>query len=41
MAPGEEPKVGEEVECNIEEINVERRKVSLSLISHAKPIGYR
>ena len=41
MAPGEEPKVGEEVECMIEEINPERRKISLSLVSHAKPIGYR
>ncbi len=41
LAPGEEPKVGDEVECNIEEINPDRRKISLSLISSAKPIGYR
>lgn len=41
MAPGEEPKVGEEVECTIEEISPERRKLSLSLVTHAKPIGYR
>jgi len=41
MAPGEEPKAGEEVECTIEEINPEKRKISLSLVSHAKPIGYR
>ena len=36
-----EAKAGEEIECNIEEINVERRKISLSLVSQAKPIGYR
>jgi ribosomal protein S1 len=41
IAPGEEPKVGEDVECNIEEINPDRRKISLSLVAHAKPIGYR
>lgn len=41
MAPGEEPKVGDEVECTIEEINPEKRKISLSLVTHAKPIGYR
>jgi len=41
LAPGEEPKVGEDIECNIEEINPDKRKVSLSIVSHAKPIGYR
>lgn len=41
ISPGEEPKVGTEIECTIEEINPDKRKVSLSLISHAKPIGYR
>ncbi len=41
LAPGEEPKVGEEVECTIEEINPDKRKISLSLVTHAKPIGYR
>ncbi len=39
--PGEEPKVGEEVECVVEEINPEKRKVSLSFVVLAKPIGYR
>lgn len=41
MAPGEEPKQGDEIECTIEEINPEKRKISLSLVAHAKPIGYR
>lgn len=41
MAPGEEPKVGDEVDCLIEEINADKRKISLSLVSRAKPIGYR
>lgn len=41
ISPGEEPKVGADIECTIEEINPEKRKVSLSLVSHAKPIGYR
>lgn len=41
MAPGEEPKVGEEIDCVIEEINPDKRKISLSLVTTAKPIGYR
>lgn len=41
IPPGTEPKVGEEVECIIEEITPDKRKVSLSLVTHAKPIGYR
>ncbi len=41
MAPGEEPKAGDEIECTIEEINPDKRKISLSMVSHAKPIGYR
>lgn len=41
LAPGEEPKPGEEIECTIEEIIPEKRKISLSLVTHAKPIGYR
>ncbi len=41
MAPGEEPKAGDEIECTIEEINPEKRKISLSMVSRAKPIGYR
>jgi ribosomal protein S1 len=41
IAPGEEPKAGAEIECLIEEINPDKRKISLSMVSHAKPIGYR
>ena len=41
LAPGTEPKAGEEVECMIEDINPDRHKISLSLVTHAKPIGYR
>ncbi len=41
LTPGEEPKTGAEIECTIEEINPDKRKISLSLITHAKPIGYR
>lgn len=41
LSPGAEPKVGEEVECTIEEIIPDKRKISLSMITHAKPIGYR
>jgi ribosomal protein S1 len=41
ISPGDEPKVGAEIECLIEEINPDRRKISLSMMSSAKPIGYR
>lgn len=41
IAPGEEPKAGEDIECTIEEINPDKRKISLSIVTHAKPIGYR
>lgn len=35
------PKVADEIECMIEEINADRRKISLSITTHEKPIGYR
>ncbi len=41
LAPGEEPKLGEDIECTVEEVIPEKRKISLSLVTHAKPIGYR
>ena len=41
IAPGEEPKSGEDIECLIEELNPDKRKISLSIVSKAKPIGYR
>lgn len=40
-APGEEPKAGQDVECLIEQIDADKRKISLSFITHSKPIGYR
>ncbi len=41
LAPGAEPKVGEDIECTVEQVDPEKRKISLSLVAHAKPIGYR
>lgn len=41
IPPGEEPKVGQDVECSVEEVSAEKHKISLSLVTHAKPIGYR
>lgn len=41
VAPGEEPKAGDEVSCTIEDIQPEKRKISLSLALTEKPIGYR
>lgn len=41
VAPGEEPKVGEEITCIVEDIQPEKRKISLSMTLTEKPIGYR
>lgn len=41
VAPGEEPKVGEEINCLVEDIKPEQRKISLSMALTEKPIGYR
>lgn len=41
IAPGEEPKVGDEITCTIEDIQPEKRKISLSMSLTEKPIGYR
>ncbi len=41
VSPGEEPKVGDTITCIVEDIDIHKRKVSLSMISTAKPIGYR
>ena len=41
ISPGEEPKVGAEVRCIVEEVEADNRKISLSLVSHSKPVGYR
>jgi small subunit ribosomal protein S1 len=41
VAPGEEPKVGQEITCLIEDIQPDKRKVSLSMTLTEKPMGYR
>lgn len=41
LAPGQEPKVGEEITATIEEIKPDQRKVSLSMTLTEKPVGYR
>lgn len=41
LAPGQEPKAGEEINCTIEDIKPDLRKVSLSMTLTEKPVGYR
>jgi len=41
ISPGEEPKVGDEITVNIEDIQPDKRKISLSMTLTEKPIGYR
>ena len=41
IAPGEEPKVGEEINCLIEDVQPDKRKISLSMALMEKPMGYR
>lgn len=41
VTAGEEPTVGQELECVVENIDVARRKMSLTLVPKAKPVGYR
>lgn len=41
ISPGEEPKAGDEITCLIEDIQPEKRKISLSMTLTEKPIGYR
>lgn len=41
VSPGEEPKVGAEISCTIEDIKGDQRKISLSMSLTEKPIGYR
>jgi small subunit ribosomal protein S1 len=41
IAPGEEPKAGEEISCTVEDVQPEKRKISLSMTLTEKPIGYR
>ena len=41
VSPGEEPKAGDEITCIIEDIQPDKRKISLSMALTEKPIGYR
>lgn len=41
VAPGEEPKAGDAITCIIEDIQADKRKISLSMTLTEKPIGYR
>ncbi|OGG04223.1 hypothetical protein A2Z33_03675 [Candidatus Gottesmanbacteria bacterium RBG_16_52_11] len=41
ISPGEEPAAGDEITCTIEDIQPEKRKISLSMTLTEKPIGYR
>ncbi|MCL4339372.1 S1 RNA-binding domain-containing protein [Patescibacteria group bacterium] len=38
---GGEPKIGEEIKCIVENIDPVKRKISLTLVPHEKPVGYR
>jgi small subunit ribosomal protein S1 len=41
VSPGEEPKVKDEITCLIEDIQPDKRKISLSMALTEKPMGYR
>lgn len=41
VTSGEEPTVGENIECVVENTDVARRKMSLTLVPKVKPVGYR
>lgn len=41
VAPGEEPKAGDEITCIVEDVRPEQHKISLSMTLTEKPIGYR
>lgn len=41
ITPGEEPKIGTEIDCVIEHIDPNTRKISLTFVPTAKPVGYR
>ncbi|MBI5620003.1 S1 RNA-binding domain-containing protein [Candidatus Gottesmanbacteria bacterium] len=41
LSPGEEPKVGDEINCIVEDVKPDARKISLSMTLKEKPIGYR
>lgn len=41
VTAGDEPAMGAQIECVVENIDVARRKMSLTLVPKAKPVGYR
>lgn len=41
LTPGEEPQIGDKLECLVEKIDTVKRKISLTLVPTAKPVGYR
>ena len=41
ITAGSEPKIGEKVECIVEKVDPLKRKISLTIVPHAKPVGYR
>jgi small subunit ribosomal protein S1 len=41
ISPGEEPKSGDEINCIVEDVQADKRKISLSMTLTEKPIGYR
>jgi ribosomal protein S1 len=41
VSPDEEPKEGEEITCLVEDVQPDKRKISLSMALMEKPIGYR
>ncbi len=41
VTTGDEPKVGENINCMIENIDTVKRKISLTLVPKGKPVGYR
>ncbi len=38
---GQEPKIGQDVECIVENVDPLKRKISLTLVPKEKPVGYR
>lgn len=41
ITAGNEPKIGEDIECIVENVDPIKRKISLTLVPTAKPVGYR
>jgi small subunit ribosomal protein S1 len=41
ISPGTEPKTGDEITCTVEDVQPDKRKISLSMTLTEKPIGYR